>query len=50
MLQAYSILLIKVAGLAERGVSTTYVTMVGKVDAKASVMIAPEADHVNISI
>jgi hypothetical protein len=43
-------LLIKVIGLVDRGVSTMYATTVGNVDAKASVMIAPEADQVNISI
>ena len=45
-----SILLMKVCGLAQRGVSTTYATIVGKVEAKASLIIAPDADHVNISI
>jgi len=39
-----------VAGAAERGVSTTYATTVGRVEAMASVMIAPDADQVNISI
>lgn len=43
-------LLINVDGLVERGVSTTYAITVGKVDAKASVIIAPEADQVKISI
>lgn len=40
----------KVTGFVERGVSTTYAITVGKVEAKASVIIAPEADHVKISI
>ena len=43
-------LVMKVCGATQRGVSTTYATTVGKVEAKASVMIAPEADHVKISI
>ena len=43
-------LLMKVWGAAERAVSTTYAIMVGNVDASASVMIAPDADHVKISI
>ena len=37
-------LLIKVLGLSAQGVSTTYAITVGKVEAKASVMIAPEED------
>jgi len=40
----------KVAGAVVRGVSMMYATTVGSEDAMASVMIAPEADHVNISI
>jgi hypothetical protein len=43
-------LLMKVTGFVDLGVSTTYATTVGNVDAKASVMIAPEADQVKISI
>ena len=43
-------LLMKVFGCRQRGVSTTKSTMVGKVEAKASVTICPEADHVKISI
>ena len=39
-----------VCGAAERGVSMTNATTVGKEDAKASVMMAPEADQVKISI
>lgn len=39
-----------VAGAAVRGVSIMYATTVGNEDATASVMMAPEADHVNISI
>ena len=48
--QTWSMLLMNVWGAAERAVSTTYAIMVGKVDAKASVMMAPDADHVKISI
>ena len=40
----------KVAGAVVRGVSMIYATTVGKLAATASVMIAPEADQVNISI
>ena len=40
----------KVAGAVVRGVSMMYATTVGNVDATASVMIAPEADQVKISI
>ena len=40
----------KVCGCVERGVSMTNNTIVGNVDAKASVMICPEADQVKISI
>jgi hypothetical protein len=43
-------LLMKVAGATVRGVSMMYATTVGKVEAIASVMMAPEADHVKISI
>ncbi len=39
-----------VAGAIVLGVSIMYATTVGKEDATASVIIAPEADHVNISI
>lgn len=39
-----------VAGATVRGVSIIYATTVGKVEATASVMMAPEADQVNISI
>lgn len=39
-----------VFGLAVRGVSTTYTMTVGNVDASDSVIMAPEADHVNASI
>jgi hypothetical protein len=38
----------KVAGAVVRGVSMTYATTVGSVEATASVMIAPEADQVKI--
>lgn len=40
----------KVAGAIVRGVSMMYATTVGKEDAMASVIIAPEADQVKISI
>ena len=43
-------LLMKVCGCAQRGVSTTNATMVGNADASASVMIAPDALQVKISI
>ena len=49
-LQAYNIFDMKVAGAVVRGVSITYATTVGRDDAMASVMMAPEADHVKISI
>lgn len=40
----------KVAGAVVRGVSIMYATTVGSAEAMASVMMAPEADHVKISI
>lgn len=40
----------KVAGAIVRGVSITYAMTVGIDDATASVIIAPDADQVNISI
>lgn len=40
----------KVAGAVVRGVSMTYATTVGSDEATASVIMAPEADQVNISI
>jgi hypothetical protein len=40
----------KVAGAVVLGVSITYATTAGSDDAIASVIIAPEADHVKISI
>ena len=43
-------LLMKVWGWAHLGVSMMKATMVGKPDANASVMMAPEADQVKISI
>jgi len=49
-LQAYSIFDMKVAGAVVLGVSMIYAITVGKDDATASVMMAPEADQVNISI
>ena len=39
-----------VAGAAVRGVSMTYATTAGKAEAMASVIIAPDADQVKISI
>jgi hypothetical protein len=49
-LHAYSMLDMKVAGAVVLGVSITYATTAGSDDAIASVIIAPEADHVKISI
>lgn len=49
-LHAYNILLINVAGALVRGVSMIYATTVGKDEATASVMMAPDADQVKISI
>jgi hypothetical protein len=40
----------KVAGAVVRGVSIIYATTAGNEEAIASVMIAPDADHVKISI
>ena len=40
----------KVAGAVVLGVSMIYATTVGNEEAIASVMIAPDADHVKISI
>lgn len=48
--QAYSMLLMNVAGLVVLGVSIMYATTVGNVEAIASVMMAPDADQVKISI
>jgi hypothetical protein len=39
----------KVAGAAVRDVSIIYATTVGNDEATASVMMAPDADHVTIS-
>jgi hypothetical protein len=49
-LHAYSIFDMNVAGATVRGVSTMYATTVGSADATASVIIAPDADQVKISI
>jgi len=49
-LHAYSIFDMNVAGATVRGVSTMYAITVGSADAMASVIIAPEADQVKISI
>jgi len=49
-LQAYSIFDMKVAGAVVLGVSMIYAITVGNDDATASVMMAPEADQVKISI
>jgi hypothetical protein len=48
--QAYNMLLMNVLGDVVRGVSITYATQVGIVEAMDSVMIDPEADQVKISI
>ena len=40
----------KVMGFVLRGVSITYTIIVGKVDARDSVMMDPDADQVNTSI
>ena len=50
MEQAYSMFDMNVTGLALRGVSITYTSTVGSVEARASVIIWPDADHVNTSI
>ena len=50
ILQAYNILDMKVTGDMQRGVSTMYNIHEGKDDATDSVITAPEADHVKISI
>lgn len=47
---AYSIFDINVTGLTLLTVSITYTTTVGNWEAKVSVIILPEADHVNTSI
>jgi hypothetical protein len=49
-LHAYSIFDMNVAGATVRGVSTMYAITVGSADATASVIIAPDADQVKISI
>lgn len=49
-LHAYSMLDMKVTGLCVRGVSMTKRRTVGKEDATMSVMMLPDADHVNTSI
>lgn len=48
--QAYNMFDMKVTGETLRTVSITYTTTVGHDDARASVIIVPEADHVNTSI
>lgn len=48
--QAYSMFDMNVVGDFDRGTSITYTTIVGKDVANASVMIVPDADHVNTSI
>ena len=50
ILQAYSMFDMNVTGLVLLAVSTMYTTIVANEDARASVMIAPDADHVNTSI
>lgn len=49
-LHAYNMLLMKVAGAEQRGVSMMKAKHAGPAAASASVRIAPEADQVNISI
>lgn len=49
-LQAYNIFDMKVVGVVTLGVSIMYRITLGKVVAKASVMIEPDADHVKTSI
>jgi hypothetical protein len=49
-LHAYNIFDMNVAGAVVRGVSIMYATTVGIDEATASVIIAPEADQVKISI
>lgn len=46
-LQAYVIFDINVIGFVVRGVSTTYIKTVGYEAAMVSVIICPDADHVN---
>jgi hypothetical protein len=48
--QAYNMLLMNVLGEVVRGVSMTYATTVGMLEAIDSVIIDPEADQVKISI
>jgi hypothetical protein len=48
--EAYSMLLMKVVGEEERGVSTTYRITVGKALLSNSWIICPPADQVNDSI
>lgn len=50
MEQAYSMLDMNVVGHLERTTSMTYTTTVGNEVASASVIIVPDADHVNTSI
>lgn len=50
ILQAYSILDMKVTGFVLLAVSIMYTTTVANEDASASVMMDPDADQVNTSI
>jgi len=50
ILQAYSMFDMNVTGLVLLAVSIMYTTTVAKEDASASVIMAPDADHVNTSI
>ena len=50
MLHAYSMFDINELGFVQRVVSITYMMVVGKENARVSVIIAPEADQVNASI
>lgn len=48
--QAYNILDINVVGFIDRTTSITYTIIVGNDVARPSVIIVPDADHVNTSI
>ena len=50
MLQAYNMFDMNVTGFTQRAVSMMYATTVGNDDASDSVIMAPDADHVNTSI
>lgn len=50
ILQAYNMFDMNVTGLVLLAVSIMYTTIVTNEDARASVIMAPDADHVNTSI